>query len=434
MPASATDLTHQTAPASRRRWLGRVPGLLAGACWLFGFAAQGAEVSVASQTVRIAFIDPLSGPAADIGRNSLKSWQFMAERLGGAVPAAGPRFRVAGFDNKGSPQESLNALKAAIDQGFRYIVQGNGSGVAAALVDAIGRHNALHPEKVVLYINYAAMDPALTAENCSYWHFRIDADTAMKMRALTGFMAQQPQLRKVYLLNQNYAHGQQFSIYFKAEMARVAPDVQVVGDELHPLFQLSDFTAQAQRIKASGAQALVSGNWGTDMRLLVQALQTQGMTLPLFAYYPGLVGTPAVLAASGERLPVYQVASNHTNQEGPFAELAAAFRQQHGEDLVVTSSFDGIRMLGQAMTEVASIDPSRVAARLSGLTFQGFNGPVRMRAEDHQLQKGVYISRWQKVNARYPRSAEATGYTFAPVQYLDGTQISSPPRCQMQRP
>lgn len=396
--------------------------------------AESAVMAAAEPVVRIAFIDPLSGPAADIGRNSLKSWQFMAERLGGAAHPAGVRFRVAGFDNKGSPQESLNALKAAIDQGFRYIVQGNGSGVAAALVDAIGRHNALHPDRAVLYINYAAMDPALTAENCSHWHFRIDADTAMKMRALTGFIAQQPQLRKVYLLNQNYAHGQQFSLYFKAEMARQAPGVQVVGDELHPLFQLDDFTPQVQRIKSSGAQALVTGNWGADMRLLVLALQAQGLTLPLFAYYPSLVGTPTGLAAAGERLPVYQVASSHTNQDGPLAELATAFRQLHGEDLVVTASFDGIRMLGQAMAEAASTDPLRVAARLSGLSFQGFNGPVRMRAEDHQLQKGVYVSRWQKVSARYPRSAEATGYTFAPVQYLEGAQLSSPPRCQMQRP
>ena len=413
----------------RRRHL-----LAAGAGCLAGAPARAAQAPTAGQTVRLAFIDPLSGPASDIGRNSLKSWQFMAERLGGAANPAGVRFRVAGFDNEGSPHESLNALKAAIDQGFRYIVQGNGSGVAAALVDAIGRHNTLHPDKVVVYINYAAMDPALTAENCSYWHFRIDADTAMKMRALTGFIAQQPQWRKLYLLNQNYAHGQQFSLYFKEQMAQRAPDAVVVGDELHPLFQLDDFGPQVRRIQASGAQVLVTGNWGADMRLLVQALHKQGLKLPLLAYYPGLIGTPAVLASAGERLPVYQVATHHTNQEGPVAALAAAFREQHGEDLVVYASYDGIQMLALAMAEARSTDVLPVAARLGGLRFQGFNGPVQMRAEDHQLQKGVYISRWQKVSARFPLGAEATAYTFAPVQYLDGAQIGAPSRCQMQRP
>ncbi|MDP2164306.1 MAG: branched-chain amino acid ABC transporter substrate-binding protein [Hydrogenophaga sp.] len=403
-------------------------------------AGTGAQASdqaagpLAGQTVRMAFIDPLSGPASDIGRNSLRSWQFMAERRSGAGNPAGVRFTVAGFDNKGSPQESLNALKVAIDQGFRYIVQGNGSGVAAAISDAVTRHNQRNPEQTVLYINYAATDPALTNEKCSFWHFRIDADTSMKMRALTGFMAEQPALRSVYLLNQNYAHGQQFSRYFRDAMGQQRPDVQIAGDELHPPFQGVDFTPYARRIKASGAQALATGNWGADLRDLVLALQKEGVTVPLYAYYPSLKGVPEALALSGERMTVYQVAYHHSNQEGPVGELAAAFRQRYGEDMAVYASYDGIEMLAQAMAHVGSTDPARVAPRLSGMIFKGFNGPVHLRADDHQLQKGQYISRWQKVDARHPRGAENTAYTFAPVKFLHGAELSSPVRCQMARP
>jgi branched-chain amino acid transport system substrate-binding protein len=390
-------------------------------------------VALQGSQVRMAFIDPLSGPAADIGRNSLRSWQFMAERLSAANPA-GPRFVVAGFDNKGSPQESLNALKVAIDQGFRYIVQGNGSGAAAVLSDAITRHNQRFPERAVLFINYAAMDPALTNEKCSFWHFRIDADTAMKMRAMTGFMAAQPAIQSVYLLNQNYAHGQQFAAYFRRAMAQQRPDMVIAGDELHPAFQGEDFSSQVQRIRRSGAQALATGNWGADLRQLVEALQEEGLRIPVFTYYASLKGVPERLARTGDSIPVYQVAYNHTNQEGPVGELALAFRQRYGEDLNVYASYDGIKMLTHAMQSVGSTDPARVGARLSGMIFKGFNGPVRLRADDHQLQKGLYISRWQKVNARYPRSAENTGYTFAPVQYLQAGSLAMEPRCQMQRP
>jgi len=397
------------------------------------FALAQEPLALQGSSVRMAFIDPLSGPAADIGRNSLRSWQFMAEQLSAANPA-GPRFVVAGFDNKGSPQESLNALKVAIDQGFRYIVQGNGSGVAAALSAAITRHNQRYPEQAVLFINYAAMDPALTNEKCSFWHFRIDADTAMKIHAMTGFMAAQPGIRSVYLLNQNYTHGQQFATYFRQAMAQQRPDMVIAGDELHPPFQGVDFSSQVKRIRLSGAQALATGNWGADLRLLVEALQKEGLQIPVFTYYASLKGVPERLARSGERIPVYQVAYNHTNQEGPIGELALAFRQRYGEDLSVFASYDGIEMLTHAMQSVGSTDPTRVGARLSGMIFKGFNGPVRLRADDHQLQKGLYISRWQKVDAQYPRSAENTGYTFAPVQYLQAGSLALEPRCQMQRP
>ena len=41
------------------------------------------------ETVRIAFIDPLSGPFANVGQNQLKSWQFVSEQKSGkANPAA----------------------------------------------------------------------------------------------------------------------------------------------------------------------------------------------------------------------------------------------------------------------------------------------------------------------------------------------------------
>jgi branched-chain amino acid transport system substrate-binding protein len=396
--------------------------------------ASAAPPPTQGQVVRMAFIDPLSGPAADIGRNSLRSWQFMAERRSGSANPAGVRFLVAGFDNKGSPQESLNALKVAIDQGFRYIIQGNGSGVAAALSDAITRHNLRHPDQSVLFINYAAMDPALTNEKCSFWHFRIDADTGMKMRALTGFMAAQGTIRSVYLLNQNYAHGQQFALYFRQAMAQQRPDMQIVGDELHPPFQGVDFTSHARRIRASGAQALATGNWGADLRDLVQALQKEGLQIPVFTYYASLKGVPEVLARTGERLPVYQVSYHHTNQDGPVGALATAFRQKHGEDLNILASYDGIEMLTHAMLHVGSTDPARVAPRLSGMIFRGFSGPVHLRADDHQLQKGLYISRWQKVSPNHPRSAEDTGYTFAPVQFWEAAALSNETRCQMQRP
>ena len=87
----------------------------------------------AGETVKIAFIDPLSGPMANIGTNILHTFQFLAERESGKGNPAGVKYEIVPFDNKGSPQESLSVLKAATDQGIRYIAQGNGSGAAAAI-------------------------------------------------------------------------------------------------------------------------------------------------------------------------------------------------------------------------------------------------------------------------------------------------------------
>jgi branched-chain amino acid transport system substrate-binding protein len=256
----------------------------------------------------------------------------------------------------------------------------------------------------------------------------------MKTRALALFMATQSELKSVYLLNQNYAHGQQFSRYFREALTQERPDIQIVGDELHPAFVGQDFAPHVRRMVETGAQAVVTGNWGADLRGLVKAMQQQGATLPLYAYYPMLKGVPELLASGDGRLPVYQVANNHTNQAGDIAPLATAFRRRYGEDLVVYAAFDGTVMLLQAMSHAKTTDAAQVAARLSGMVFPGFSGPVQMRADDHQLQQGLYVSRWQKVDERYPRAAEETGYTFAPVRYMSASEIRGPTSCRMHRP
>ena len=402
-------------------------------------AVSGLALAQKGETVRIAFMDPLSGSFANVGQNQLKSWQAVAEKLNGKNPA-GVKFEVVGFDNKGSPQESLNTVKAAIDQGFRYITQGNGSGAAWAILDAVNKHNERNPGKEVVYINYAAVDPALTnapekdgAPSCSFWHFRLDADTSMKMEALTSFMKDQAEIKKVYLINQNYSHGQQVAKYFKDATKRKRPDIQIVGDELHPLGQVKDFAPYVAKIKASGADTIVTGNWGADMTLLVKAMNDAGMKTPLYAYYAGVSGTPTALAA-GKDLQVYGVSYNHSNMTGEIRQIQDEFKAKFKDDFYTFATYNGINLLANAMAKAKSTDPVKVARAMEDLSFKSFAGEVKMRAADHQLQQTMFISKWQKVDAKNNYSVENTGYTFVPIKQMDPYVSSTPTSCQMKRP
>ena len=406
-----------------------VTGVAAG---VFMMGATGA-MAQSGQTVKIAFIDPLSGPFANVGQNQLKSWQFVAERLSGAKNPAGVKFEVTGFDNKGSPQESLNSLKAAIDQGFRYVTQGNGSGAALAISDAVAKHNVRNPGKEVVYLNYAAVDPALTNEKCDYWHFRLDADTTMKMEALTTFMKDQPKVKNVYLLNQNYSHGQQVARYFKEGISRKRPDVKIVGEDLHPIGQVKDFAPYVAKIKQSGADTLVTGNWGADLTLLVKALNDAGLKLPMYTYYAGVTGTPTALAAGGDS-EVYVIAYGHSNHTGEIGAMAADFKKKFNDDYYTFATYNGIQVMSGAIAKAKSVDPVKVAAALEGMSVKSFAGEVQMRKSDHQLQQSMYVTKWQKVDAKNAYSVENTGYTFVPIKQMDPYVSSTPTSCQMKRP
>jgi branched-chain amino acid transport system substrate-binding protein len=396
-------------------------------------AFAGVAYAQKGETVKIAWIDPLSGLMAPVGSNQVKSFQMFAEKFSGAGNPAGVKFEVVPLDNKLSPAESLNQLKAAIDQGVRYITQGNGSSVAGALIDAVNKHNERNPGKEVLFLNHSAVDPDFTNSKCSYWHFRFDADTSMKMEALTTFMKDQKDVKKVYLLNQNYSHGHQVAKFAKENLARKRPDVQIVGEDLHPLAQVRDFAPYIAKIKASGADTVITGNWGSDLALLIKAANEGGYTGKFYTYYTGVSGTPTALGQGGAGR-VFQVSYNHYNMGGDMGKWQAEYKAKFKDDFYTGSVIHIYKALGEAMAKAKSTDPVKVAAALEGLKFQSYNGEVEMRKTDHQLQQPLYLTVWQKADKKFPYSPENTGMTLALVKEFPAYIASTPTSCQMKRP
>ena len=388
---------------------------------------------LAGQTVKMMWIDPLTGLMGPVGSNQAKSWQFFAEKFNASNPA-GVKFEIITVDNKLSPTESLNALKSAIDQGIRYVIQGNGSSVATALIDALNKHNERNPGKEIVFLNEAAVDPDLTNSKCSFWHFRFDGDTTMKMEAMTTFIKDQKDVKKVYLLNQNYSHGQQVARYAKEYLTRKRPDIQIAGEDLHPLAQVRDFAPYIAKIKASGADSVITGNWGSDLALLVKAANEGGYTGKFFTYYTGVTGTPSALGTNGAGR-VYQVSYVHYNMGGQMDAWLKEFKAKNNDDFYTGSIVRIYETLGAAMAKAKSIDPVKVAFALEGLKVKSaFGGEVEMRKTDHQLQQTLYMTVWQKADAKYPYSPENTGMTLAPVATYEPYVSSTPTSCQMVRP
>ncbi len=398
--------------------------MVVGAGWA---AAQQGEV------VKIVRIDPLSGLLGPVGVNQDKSYKFFAEKFSGKGNPAGVKFEFETIDNKLSPAESLNALKAAIDKGVRYVAQGNGSSVALALVDAINKHNERNPGKEVLYLNDSAVDPDLTNSKCSYWHFRFDADTSMKMEAIASFIKTQPDIKKIYVLGQNYSHGVQVAKYAKETIKRQRPEIEFVGEDLHPLAQVRDFAPYIAKLKASGADTLITGNWGSDLSLLVKAANEGGFNGKIFTYYTGVTGTPAALGTNGAGR-VYQVGYAHYNMGGQMDQWMKEFKAKYNDDFYTGSIIRIYQFLGAAMAKAKSTDPVKVAAALEGLKVNTFNGEVEMRKADHQLQQPLYMTVWQKAGGKYPYSPENTGMTLVPVAEYPNYVSSTPTSCQMKRP
>ncbi|MDQ1815533.1 branched-chain amino acid ABC transporter substrate-binding protein [Massilia sp. CCM 9210] len=393
------------------------------------------SASAQAETVKIAYIDPLSGPFAPVGQNQLKSFQLIADMATQQKWAGEHKVEVVGFDNKASPQESLTLLKTVIDQGYRYITQGSGSGVGLALLDAINKHNERNPGKEVVFLNYAAIDPDMTNSKCSFWHFRFDANSDMKMEALTSYMAPNKDIRSVYIIGQNYAFGQAVSRAAKEYLKRKRPDIKIAGDDLHPIAQVKDFSPYIAKIKASGADTVITGNWGADLALLIRAAKDADLKANFYTYYGVTTGVPTAMGAAGaDRV---KIVGNWMVNNDKFLgkDIVEAFKKKYNDDYYAAQTHSAIGMLSQAIKTARTTDPVKVAFALEGAKFNSINGEVIMNKADHQLQQPLYIGTWTKTNGKDIKyDQENTGYGWRMDKKIDAYLANQPTSCQMKRP
>ncbi|MBV9813638.1 MAG: branched-chain amino acid ABC transporter substrate-binding protein, partial [Acetobacteraceae bacterium] len=355
-------------------------------------SALATQALAAPQTVKIAFIDPLSGGAASVGESALKTFNFLADRLN--AKGGDYRFEFVPYDNKLNPQESIVALQKAIDGGARIVTQGNGSAVAAALIDFLNKYNERNPGKEVLYLNYSAVEPSLTNEKCSYWHFRFDANSDVKMEALTSFMKGRPEIKKVYLLNQDYSFGQAFRTAARQMLKEKRPDIAIVGDEVTPLQKVTDFSPYVAKIKAAGADTVLTGNWGQDIALLFKAAGDAGLDVGFYTYYAGGTGAPTAIRQANLPNRVFEISEARSSALSPAAvEFETAFKAKTGEELTYPRVINMMSMVEKAMDEAKSADPKALAAKLEGMHIDAYaGGDEFMRKDDHQIFQPMFIA------------------------------------------
>lgn len=391
----------------------------------------------AQEPIRIAYIDPLSGSFSATGNNGLRQFQFAVEELvnsnGGVL--GGRKLEIVPYDNKANVQDSQLQLRRAISEGIHFVLQGSSSAVAHALSDSIDRHNRRNPEQSILYLNYAAVDPALTNDNCNFWHFRFDAHADIKMQALTDLIAGSEDIRRVYIIGQDYSFGKAVAESAVTMLARKRPDIMVVGNELHPMESVKDFTPYVTKIAQSGADAVITGNWGADMVSLGKAITDAGIRVPVYTYYAAFDGITSTLGRTGKN-QFRLVHEGHFNPQPTqaYAEYIAKFKLQYPEyDISYPRTIMVIEMLVKAIEAAASADPLQVALALEGMEHVNIHGEqVFMRADDHQLFQPVQISVHTDEGIAFDGDNSGYGLRTELSVPLANTMVEH--SCQMRRP
>ncbi|KPU96188.1 ABC transporter permease [Variovorax paradoxus] len=396
----------------------------------------------ANDPIRLALVESLSGPFANTGEAVFRNLLWAVERVnargGIALPGGARPLQLERYDSKGQNDEALSAMRAALDGGALAVLQGNSSATAAALLDGLAKHNERNGSRQALYLNYSAVDPVLTNERCSFWHFRFDAHADMRVTALMDVLRDDREVQAAYLIGQDYSFGQAVLRETKRQLGLRRPDVRIVGEELHPMGRVKDFAPYAVKIKASGAQAVITGNWGNDLTLLVKAAREVGFDGKFYTFYGNALGAPAALGEAGVG-KVIAVADWLPNVPTPeSAEFYRAFRARFpnpAEDYVHMRMQLLIEALARAVAEARSTEAVAVARKLeqARVSLAGRSG--HMRAADHQFQQSLVVGVMDRQGTPgVPFDVEGSGYGFRVIKDIAPALAEMPHYCRMARP
>jgi branched-chain amino acid transport system substrate-binding protein len=405
-------------------------------CFAFVALSMGvvARPVLAQETIKIAYIDPFSGPFASGGDEFLKVFSYILAKVNADGGALGRKFEIVPFDDKLQPAEALIALKSVVDQNIPFVMQCTGSNVGAALIDGVSKNNARNPDNRVLYMNCGALATELTNEHCDFWQFRFTGN--VEMRAVARVKALPKDVTKVYLLNQDYLFGQSIQHDTKKWLAKLRPDIQIVGDELMPFGKVQDFSPYIAKIKASGAQSVITGNYNRDLNLLIKAAVDDGLNVRFDTYLAHLIGGPTAIGAAGEhRLssivefdPNVPVELNKPDAEA----FSNGWRTTHDTDFSEVPFLTMFQMLAKAIDKAGSTDTLKVALALEDMKATDLVGaPVQMRKQDHQLLMPYYAASFSR-DVKY--DAEKTGLGWKTDFIATTEDLTLPTVCNMKRP
>lgn len=401
-------------------------------CALALAAAFGAH---AQQTLKIAMIDPLSGPMADVGKIFENHLRFAADNINAAGGIDGVKLEVLAYDNKLSTQESQSALQAAVGAGVKAVFIGGGSATVTAVVAAANRNNARNPDKAVLVFNYGGYDPELVGKQCSFWHFMTDAQVPMRMKAMADFVKKTPDIKKVYFVNPDYSFGRQWTAYGKQMLKEARPDIEFVGEDFFPTGTVKDFAPYVAKMKAAGADTVVSGNWGNDMALMIRAAGDSGYKLRILTHSSANKSTMIALEAA-KTVKLSGVGDWFPGADNAVLNAQAeAFEAKYKEPFYLARLSMATELLAHGVRKSRSTDPTKIALALEDISYKSLVGDVKMRKEDHQMLSPQYIYTNQTADGKVVKKGfDGTNQGFIQESLSSANSLVVPNQCDMKRP
>jgi branched-chain amino acid transport system substrate-binding protein len=368
-----------------RRWLNSFATSLLGATLFAGGGSPAVADSAAPITFLAAIIESGSFKVTDA--QNLGGIQFAVDQINAHGGINGHPVKLDVIDTElNAAVTRRKTVDAVLQDHVSVIIGASGSDILRALI-AVGQ------QYHVPVIAFAGEADELTGSEFQPALFRVASSTSMHAAALVYALKHDyPGAKKVFLLNEDYSFGHQSAVGFQKALAALDPGVQIVGNVFHPR-GAADFSPYLQQIQASGADFVLTADWGADLVQLLNQANSFGLKPRIggtFLADPDILKSVGTAAVGDIGTDVYQPTIDSPQNDA----FVAAWHAAHAHTDIpwptasVGKSYIATQLAALAIERAGSTDFNQIEKVLEGLQYTSVAGPLTIRACDHQVQIG----------------------------------------------
>lgn len=342
--------------------------------------------------IRIGLIEPRSGPNKYIGDSRIAAAEFVADRVNSAGGLLGRKIEFVPAESEMKPDVASRRANDLILGEKVAAVSAFGGGIAKVVAQICNTNNTI-------FYSTSTLPTEMTGAEFVPTTFSLAFNSEMLAQSVAAYISKE-KLSKVYILCQDYASGRSAASTFRKRFDQIKrADQAIVGEEFHPPFKVNDFAPYITKIMASGADALMTANFGPDLRLLMQQGHQLGWKVKVVGFY---LNDPTLTSAIGEAAIGHVTTGVNmiTLKTPQNVQITAAWRAKYPDaplayrvpDLQTGQALVGNQWLLDVIKKAGSVDTAALIKAWEGDRRDVLWGPAQMRACDHQLQSGCGVA------------------------------------------
>jgi len=354
--------------------------------------AEEAKKAVPAEPIRLGVAGPHSGDLASYGIPTVKAAELVVEHRNAVCGVNGRKIELIVEDDVCKPEVATNTATKVVADKVHVVLGHICSGATKA---ALG----IYKDSSMVAMSPSATNPALTQSGDYPNFFRTIASDDAQAKLEVDFALDVLKLKKIAVLHDKGDYGKGLAEFAKGFLEKDPRGEVVFYEGITP--GAVDYTAVVQKIKQSGAEAVIFGGYHPEASKIVTLMRKKAMDMP-FISDDGVKDETFIKVAKSYAEGVYATGPIDTSTN-PMAIMAVeAHKKKYGEDpgAFFLNAYAATLALLNAIEKSCSTDyndivnalrTEYVATPLGIIRFDERGDATGIGFSMYQVQKGVFV-------------------------------------------